>query len=164
MFVFGATSQVVLQPVKWFFNYQKIKETIVGEPNKLQKGSMDYYKRLMPLVYANDPFGFMTLVRKSISFFMGLRKPFYRTGGLAKQRIVVHKSCGLAAQTFMLSIAAEGFHSCPMEGIDELRVRKALNLPRGAEINMIISVGKGTEEGVWGPRFRVPNEEVIFVH
>jgi hypothetical protein len=28
---------------------------------------------------------------------------------------------------------------------------------------MIISVGKGTEEGIWGPRFRVPNEEVIFV-
>jgi hypothetical protein len=50
-----------------------------------------------------------------------------------------------------------------MEGFDELRVKRALGLPRGAEINMIISVGKGTEAGVWGPRFRVPNEEVIFV-
>jgi hypothetical protein len=28
---------------------------------------------------------------------------------------------------------------------------------------MIVVVGKGTEEGVWGPRYRVPNEEVIFV-
>jgi nitroreductase len=93
-----------------------------------------------------------------------LRKPFYRTGGLAKQRIVVHKSCALAAQTFMLSVAAEGFHTCPMEGFDEVRVKKALKLPGGAEINMIIAVGKGTEEGIWGPRFRVPNEEVIIVH
>jgi len=75
---------------------------------------------------------------------------------------MVHKSCALAAQTFMLSIAAEGFHTCPMEGFDEMRVKRALNLPRGAEINMIISVGKGTEEGIWGPRFRVPNNEVIF--
>jgi len=147
---------------KW--NLEKIKSTIVGEPTKLQKSSMDYYGKLMPLVYTNDPFGFMTLVRKSISFFMGLRKPFYRTGGLSKQRIVVHKSCALAAQTFMLSIAAEGFHTCPMEGFDEKRVKNILNLPRGAEINMIISVGKGTEEGIWGARFRVPNEEVIFVH
>jgi nitroreductase len=146
------------------WNYEKIKDNIVGEPNKLQKSTMNYYKKLMPLVYANDPFGFMTLIRKSISFFMGLRKPFYRTGGLDKQRIVVHKSCALAAQTFMLSIAAEGFHTCPMEGFDEKRVKKALNLPRGAEINMIIAVGKGTEEGVWGPRFRVPNDEVIFAH
>jgi nitroreductase len=93
---------------------------------------------------------------------LGFNKPFYRTGGLAKQRIVVHKSCALAAQTFMLSIAAEGFDSCPLEGFDELRVKKTLGLPRGAEICMIVAVGKGTNEGVYGPRFRVPNEEVIF--
>jgi nitroreductase len=64
----------------------------------------------------------------------------------------------------MLSIAAEGFHSCPLEGFDKLRVKKALGLPWGAEINMIVAVGKGTDEGIWGPRFRVPNEEVIFEH
>ena len=146
------------------WNLKKVQESIVGEPNGLQQASLKYYSKLMPLVYANDPFGFMTLVRRSISFFMGLRKPFYRSGGLASQRIVVHKSCALAAQTFMLSIAAEGFHNCPMEGFDEKRVKSALNLPRAAEINMIVAVGKGTDEGVWGPRFRVPNEQVIFEH
>jgi len=145
---------------KW--NLKKIQEGIIGEPSRLQKSSLNYYGKLMPLIYSNDPFGFMTLVRKSISFFMGFRKPFYRAGGLAKQRIVVHKSCALAAQTFMLSIAAEGFDSCPLEGFDELRVKKALGLPRGAEICMIVAVGKGTEEGIYGPRFRVPKEEVIF--
>jgi nitroreductase len=145
---------------KW--NLKKIEEGIIGEPSRLQKSSLNYYGKLMPLIYSNDPFGFMTLVRKSISFFMGFRKPFYRAGGLAKQRIVVHKSCALAAQTFMLSIAAEGFDSCPLEGFDELRVKKALGLPRGAEICMIVAVGKGTEEGIYGPRFRVPKEEVIF--
>lgn len=85
-----------------------------------------------------------------------------RMGGKADQRVTVHKSCALAAQTFMLSIAAEGFESCPMEGIDAWRIRRALNLPWGAEINMVIAVGKGTEEGIWGPRFRVPYEEVVF--
>lgn len=160
--VFVTRKDLWKQRAKW--NLEKIKETIVGEPNKLQKASLNYYGKLMPLVYSSDPIGFMTLIRKSISFFMGLRKPFYRSGGSASQRIVVHKSCALAAQTFMLSIAAEGYHSCPMEGFDEKRVKKALSLPRGAEINMIIAVGKGTEEGVWGPRFRVPNEDVIFKH
>jgi len=95
---------------------------------------------------------------------MGAWKPFYRPGGRAEQRIVAHKSCALAAQTFMLSLAAEGFHSCPMEGLDRVRVRKFLGLPRGAEINMAIAVGLGTEAGVWGPRFRVPLEEVVHVH
>ncbi|NBN98640.1 MAG: nitroreductase family protein, partial [Flavobacteriia bacterium] len=67
-------------------------------------------------------------------------------------------------QTFMLSMAAEGFHTCPMEGFDKWRVRRKLGLPLGVEINMIIAVGKGTEPGIWGPRFRVPNEEIIFKH
>lgn len=147
---------------KW--NLEKIKESIIGEPTKLQKASLQYYGKLMPFIYVKDPFGFISGLRILISFFMGLRKPFFRTGGSCKQRIVVHKSCALAAQTFMLSIAAEGFHTCPMEGFDEKRVKRALKLPRGAEINMIVAVGKGTEEGVWGPRFRVPNDEVIFMH
>jgi nitroreductase len=147
---------------KW--NLDMVKSTIDGEPNKAQKMGLNYYGKIMPLVYTNDPFGFMSLLRRSISFFAGLRKPFFRTGGSANQRVGVHKSCALAAQTFMLSIAAEGFHTCPMEGFDEKRVKQALKLPRGAEINMIISVGLGTEPGIWGPRMRVPNEEVIFTH
>jgi nitroreductase len=161
MVVFVTRKDKWRKRAKW--NLEKIKGTIEGEPNKLQKGGMDYYGKVMPLLYMNDGFGIMSTIRRSISFFAGLRKPFFRTGGVANQRIMVHKSCALAAQTFMLSIAAEGFHSCPMEGFDEKRVKRALNLPRGAEVNMIISVGKGTEEGIWGPRFRVPNEEVIFI-
>jgi nitroreductase len=161
MVVFVTRKDKWRERAKW--NLEKIKETISGEPNKLQKGGINYYSKVMPILYMNDGFGVMSTVRRLISFFAGLRKPFFRTGGIANQRIMVHKSCALAAQTFMLSIAAEGFHSCPMEGFDSIRVRRALNLPRGAEINMIISVGKGTEEGIWGPRFRVPNEDVIFV-
>lgn len=147
---------------KW--NLDMVKASIVGQPDKAQKMGLNYYGKVMPLLYSNDPFGFMSLLRRSISFFAGLTKPFFRTGGSANQRVGVHKSCALAAQTFMLSIAAEGFHTCPMEGFDEKRVKKALNLPRGAEINMIISVGLGTEPGIWGPRMRVPNEEVIFTY
>jgi len=161
MVVFVTRKDKWRERAKW--NIERIKETISGEPNKLQKGGIDYYSKVMPLLYMNDGIGIMSTIRRAISFFAGLRKPFFRTGGVANQRIMVHKSCALAAQTFMLSIAAEGFHTCPMEGFDAKRVKRALNLPMGAEINMIISVGKGTEEGIWGPRFRVPFEEVIFV-
>ncbi len=144
------------------WNLNRIKETIKGEPTPIQRKAMKYYGTIMPLLYRQDPFGFLNLLKRIISFFVGLTRPFFRSGGSAQQRIMVHKSCALAAQTFMLSIAAEGFHSCPMEGFDEWRVKQALGLPRGAEINMIIAVGKGTEAGIWGPRFRVPIEEVVF--
>jgi nitroreductase len=145
------------------WNLDRIKETMKGEPTKVQKKALRYYGTIMPLLYSSDALGITTLIRKCISFFMSLRKPFYRAGGKTAQRITVHKSCALAAQTFMLSVAAEGFHSCPMEGFDEKRVKKFLGLPKGAEINMIISVGLGTEAGIWGNRYRVPYKEVVFV-
>lgn len=152
-----------LWPKRAKWNLERIKENIQGEPSKMEKRGLQYYGKLMPLIYRSDIFGINTLIRKSICFWMGLRKPFMRFGGKADQRVMTHKSCALAAQTFMLSIAAEGLESCPMEGFDSKRVIKELNLPSGAEINMIVSVGKGTEEGIWGERFRVPYEEVVFV-
>ena len=159
--VFVTRKDLWKQRAAW--NYNKIKEGITGEPNIAQKKGLDYYGKLMPLAYRSDFFGIFTLIRTALCFFMGLNKPFMRFGGDADQRVTVHKSCALAAQTFMLSIAAEGFESCPMEGFDSVRVKRALRLPSGAEINMIIAVGKGTEAGVWGPRFRVPYEDVVVV-
>ena len=159
--VFVTRKDLWKQRAAW--NYNKIKEGINGEPNTAQKRGLDYYGKIMPLAYRSDIFGITTLIRRALCFFMGLRKPFMRFGGDADQRVTVHKSCALAAQTFMLSIAAEGFESCPMEGFDAIRVKRALGLPAGAEINMIIAVGKGTEPGIWGPRFRVPYNEVVVV-
>lgn len=144
---------------KW--NIAQIQTTIQGEATAVQKAGLNYYGKLMPFMYMRDPFGLMGMIRKTISFVMGLKGPFFRAGGAAQQRITVHKSCALAAQTFMLSIASAGYHTCPMEGFDELRVKKILKLPRRAEVNMIIAIGQGTEKGVWGPRFRVPYDEVV---
>jgi nitroreductase len=68
----------------------------------------------------------------------------------------------LAAQTFMLSMVAEGHDTCPVEGFDSVRVKRLLHLPRKAEINMVITCGKRVPEGIYGPRFRVPIDEVVF--
>jgi len=153
-----------LWPQRAAWNLSKIKEGIGDqEPTILQKRGLDYYGKLMPLVYRRDLFGLSSLLRKTICFAMGLIKPFMRMGGNADQRVMVHKSCALAAQTFMLSITAEGYASCPMEGFDAVRVKKQLNLPRGAEINMIIGIGKGTEAGIYNPRIRVAYDDVVFI-
>jgi nitroreductase len=39
-------------------------------------------------------------------------------------RIVAQKSAALAAQNFMISMAAVNYDTCPMEGFDSLRVKK----------------------------------------
>ncbi|MBM3442429.1 MAG: nitroreductase family protein [Bacteroidetes bacterium] len=122
-----------------------------------------YYSVLMPLAYRTDPFGLNTLVRKLGSFLLGLTRPVMRLGGRGWQRVLLHKSCGLAAQTFMLAMQAEGYDTCPMEGFDAVRVKKLLGLPAGSEICMIVAVGKGTPAGVYGDRKRLPLEDVVSI-
>jgi hypothetical protein len=47
-----------------------------------------------------------------------------------------------------------------MEGFDSLRVKKILNLPAAAEINMIIGWIRD-ESGVYGERFRIPLKKLF---
>lgn len=153
---------------KWKQRAQWHKKNIQDEignqaPNKYQKRMLDYYTKLVPFAYSNDFLGLMGLLRSLVSNAIGLFRPMTRMGGVGSTKIVVHKSIALAAQTFMLSIAAEGYETCPMEGFDQVRVRKALGLPTSADVSMIISVGKGTEKGIWGERMRVPYDEVVKV-
>ena len=49
-----------------------------------------------------------------------------------------------------------------MEGFDSLEVKKILGLPNQAEISMVIGCGIRTKKGVYGPRFRVPIDEIYF--
>jgi nitroreductase len=58
----------------------------------------------------------------------------------------------------------QGYDTCPMEGFDSVRAKQLLDLGENDEITMIISCGVRTDEGIYGDRHRVPNEEVIFTH
>ena len=73
---------------------------------------------------------------------------------------MVHKTCDLAAQTFMLAMANQKYDTCPMEGFDSRKVKDILKLPHGAEINMVISCGIRANNGIWGDRMRLPFDEV----
>lgn len=152
------------QRVKWHKDLILKDAERVGRDAKSIKLRLVYYTKLMPFSYMNDGLGILGLYRRILSFCIGLVRPIYRAEGHAQQRITVHKSAALAAENFMLSMASEEFHTCPMEGFDGVRVRRILVLPRRAEINMVIGCGKGKKEGFWGPRRRLPNEEVIKVH
>ena len=126
---------------------------------KRRKVSRRYYKKLMPTIYI-DFFGLIGIYKKILSFFIGLFRPIYREVMFSDLRVVTHKSVALAAENFMLSMAEIGYDTCPMEGSDTSRVKKILNLPRKAEINMIIGCGIRAENGIYSDRFRVPFEDV----
>ncbi len=124
-----------------------------------EKFAIDYYKKLIPLNYF-DILGIFGLFKYAFFWLIGFFRPIYRQVKNSDMRIVAHKSAGLAAQTFMLSMADINYDTCPMEGFDSLRIKKALKLPRKVEINMIISCGIRMPEGVYGKRFRIPFDEV----
>ena len=151
---------------KWKNHSQRLLENMRGsfsDPlTKKDKRAIQYYQLYIPLIYRVDPLGIMTLLRRGFSAFQRFNKPFAALGGNAMSRIMAHKSAALAAQTFMLSMKAEGFDTCPMEGFDEKRLKKLLKLPRRAEITMVISTGVGTPQGIYSDRFRFPEEEIIF--
>lgn len=123
-----------------------------------------YYGKIMPLLYMRF-FGLLGLFRTLLTTAIGLFRSITREVSESDVRIVVHKSCALAAQTFMIAMANEGYDTCPLEGFDSRMLRKSLKLPRGAEINMVVSCGirKGNE-GIWGERCRVPFDQVYISH
>lgn len=140
-------------------NYDHIKSATQNQPEKKKKQALSYYGSLIPKLYSKFP-GW-TLIKKGISFFVGLKRPMVREVGETEVRISVHKSAALAAMTFMLGVKAVGYDSCPMEGFDSKRVKKLLDLPSGAEICMIVGCGKGLPEGIYGERFRVGSDQLI---
>ncbi len=118
-----------------------------------------YYGKVMPFLYARF-FGLLGLIRKIMVNIVGVFRPIVYQVSEGDMKVVVHKTCALAAQTFMLAMSSKGYDTCPMEGFDSRRVKRILKLPYGAQINMIVSCGIRAEGGVWGDRMRVPFDEV----
>ena len=145
-------------------NADFIKSTFLEKDEnyrKRDKMALNYYKKLIPAIYS-DFFGVFGFVRYAIALLTGIFRPIYRQVRRSDLRVVAHKSTGLAAENFMISMAAYGYDTCPMEGFDSLRAKRILKLPYNSEINMIISCGIRLEKGIYGPRFRVPFEEIYF--
>lgn len=149
----------------WESNLKKLVSIMTrGGKKELSPPLKKYYLGLLPKVLRNDSLGLNNFFRRLLFFFTGLKKPMLRTPiNQGDHRIWAHIQTSLVSQTLMLSLAAHGYDSCPMGGMDEKRVKKALDLPAKAEVSMVISAGKRKDEGLYGPRVRLPEEDLIKV-
>lgn len=121
-----------------------------------------YYKKLIPMTYRAGFLNLWGYFRSLTAWLAGWVRPVPRGPNTFRDlQEVAIKSSALAAENFVLALTAQGFSSCMMEGFDELRVKRLLALPNSARIAMVVGVGKGTDSGTWGPRFRIPREWVI---
>ena len=133
--------------------------------NKLLPIINKYYNKLVPLMYYHDRFGISGIIKRIIYLFiniLGYFKPIIR-GPIYKHQLfeTVTKTTALACQNLMMALSAEGFDSCPMEGFDEKRIKKILDLNWQSHVVMIFGIGKARKDGVYGKRFRINNKLVI---
>jgi nitroreductase len=153
----------VARPDRWPLG-KKINLDYFSKQTEIPKSVKDYYEKLVPAVYGtNGPFQVFGPIKNLISNFVGMfrilpRGPFGKYGNL----IWAHKTTALACENLMLAFRAAGYHSCPMEGFDQVRVKKLLGLPRGASVSMVISAGRSANSGVYAPRIRGSKD--LFIH
>jgi len=85
--------------------------------------------------------------------------PYYRDLEQV-QRDEAMRSCGIAAQTLMLTAKDMGYDSCPMDGFDYAAVGKLINLPDDHVISMMVVVGKATQ-AAWERPSQLAIEDVV---
>jgi nitroreductase len=84
----------------------------------------------------------------------------YYRGRDQVQRDEAMRSCGMAAQTLMLTAKSMGLGSCPMVGFDFDAVGKLIDLPEDHVIAMMVAVGKTTAPA--NPRGgHLPMDEIL---
>ena len=159
----GELVVVVARGDLWEINLNKLLNIMTHEGTKpLDAPIEDYYNRIVPLLMRNDIFGFNNLMRRIIYWYKGRHEPIIRTPvNKGDHRIYAHVQASLAAQTLLLSLAAHGYESCPIGGMDNLTIRQILKLPPHAEVSMVIAAGRGKPEGLYGPRVRLPEQDLI---
>lgn len=147
-------------------NWRNHSKQMLAEFRKLPietpKVALTYYGKLVPVVYTVGWFNILTPIKWIVNTITGLFTVVPR-GPISSFGINTWavKSCALACENLMLAFRAYGYDTCPMEGFDSWKVKSAMNLPRKAEVVMIISSGRRAEGGVYGPRMRFPREQFI---
>jgi nitroreductase len=124
---------------------------------------LKYYQKLAPFIYSQGPWGIWGQIKRFLFLLIGIfnvvpRGPF----GIGELECWAHKTTALACENIMLGFRAAGYDTCPMEGFDEVRVKKLLRLPGDARVTMIIAAGKRKPGGIYGAQVRLPREQFIF--
>ena len=84
----------------------------------------------------------------------------YYRGKDQVQRDEAMRSCGIVAQTLMLTAKSMGYDACPMDGFDFEKVAELIHLPDDHVIAMFVAIGKGTKEA-WPRPGQLALDEVV---
>jgi nitroreductase len=147
----------------WSTNLDKVWDLMTqGGRKTFPEPVDDYYHEITPRLRQTDALGLGNLMRRVLFWYRGRSAPTPRSPvNKGDHRVWAHTQSSLAAMTFMLSLTAHGYDSCPIGGLDKLRIRQLLGLPDRAEVTMVIAAGTRRPEGLYGARVRLPYGDLI---
>lgn len=159
----GELVVVMARPDQWKTNLDKTWDLMTDGGNKpLPEPVDDYYHKITPRLRKTDALGIDNLMRRVIFWYRGRKGATIRTPvNTGDHRVWAHTQSSLAAMVLMLSLTAHGYDSCPIGGLDKLRIRQLLGLPDQAEVTMVIAAGTRRPEGLYGARVRLPHGDLI---
>ncbi len=145
-------------------NWMKVADLNLNNwpQDNMPKHWVNFYKAVVPFTYWQGPFDVLGVAKKAFADVAGIFRPVPR-GPFSRNdmRVWATKSVALAAENLMLALRAHGFDSCPMEGMDEKRVKKLLKLPKDADVPMVIGAGERADDGVYFPRVKFERENFV---
>ena len=120
-------------------------------------------RKIVPLAFRRGPFGFNWLGKATLLPVVRLFRPLPEMPipelPAVHPRFWLAKQTSLAAMNLMLAAEAAGLATLPMEGFDERRIRRVLEMPRSQVVTMVVAVGYATEERI--VKTRLPSSAVL---
>lgn len=147
--------ELVVVVARWD-HWKENRDALLGAIRTVKNAKIleRYYEKLLPILYS---FRVLSPLKWLALNLIGFFRPIMRRPASPRDLDeVAIKSAALAAENFMLAIAAQEFDTCPMEGFDEPRVRRVIGAKRNARVVMVISVGERDPRGIYGEQFRFP--------
>lgn len=161
----AATAAELIVVVARMHSWPKVAKLNVDEwpTPSIPKHWKEFYSKGVPMTYWQGPLHAVGWAKKTLSSVAGIFRPVPRGPFTqADMRVWAVKSVALVAENLMLAFRAYGFDSCPMEGVDQVRVGKLLKLPDDAEIVMVVGAGERARDGVYFPKVKFDRKH--FVH
>lgn len=166
-------SLVVLSPTS--FNMQNWRFVLVKDPEKKKQIRAASHNQpqvtdcsLLVILCADlkawkkNPAQYWQNVPKESQEYLVTAMGLFYEGKDELQRDEAMRSCGIAAQTIMLTAKAMGYDSNPMIGFSPEKVGAIINLPDDHVISMMIAIGKQAQPPM--PRGgQLPLSDVVLV-
>jgi len=131
----------VADPKFWTTHYKSLLQKAL-DSQLITKERASKYSRSVRLLFQTGPFGVFGFLKRAFAPILRLLTPIPNLVTSSHEAAhYVHSQTMFAVGTFLIAAKAAGVDTCPMEGFDELRLKKLLNIPSYMKVSAIVPTG-----------------------